>query len=82
MPWKSRVIQPVTKATAEQELPHQQLWFGVLAFYRRHATMSLFFRQFVHENIIFSLAYFFNNTRFSYKKKIEHIIDAFYTSLR
>ena len=42
----------------------------------------LFFHQFVHENIIFSLAYFFNNTSFSYKKKIEHIINASYPSLR
>lgn len=51
MPWKSRVVQPVTKASAEQELPHQQLWFGVLSFYRRHATMPLFFRQFVHKGL-------------------------------
>ena len=51
MSWKSWVVQPVTKATTEQELPHQQFWFGVLAFYRCHATMSLFFRQFVHEDL-------------------------------
>ena len=42
------VIEPVAKATAEQELPDQQLWFGVLAPYRRHATVPLFFGKFVH----------------------------------
>ena len=59
MSWKSRVVQLVTKATTEQELPHQQFRFGVLSFYRCHATMSLFFRQFVHETeIIFGMSYF------------------------
>lgn len=38
------MIESVAKATAEQELPDQQLWFGVLALYRRHAAMPLFFR--------------------------------------
>ena len=53
MSWKSWVVQSVTKATAEQELPHQQFRFGVLAFYRCHATMSLLFRQFVHDIILY-----------------------------
>lgn len=44
MPGQTRMIEPVAKATAEQELPDQQLWFGVLAPYRRHAAMPLFFR--------------------------------------
>lgn len=42
------VIESVAKATAEQELPDHQFWFGVLAPYRRHAAVPLFFRKFVH----------------------------------
>ena len=48
MTWQTWMIEPIAKATAEQELPDQQLWFGVLAPYRRHATVPLFFREFVH----------------------------------
>ena len=44
MPGQTRMIEPVAKTTAEQELPDQQLWFGVLAPYCRHATVPLFFR--------------------------------------
>lgn len=44
MPGQTRMIEPIAKATAEQELPDQQLWFGVLALYRRHAAVPLFFR--------------------------------------
>ena len=33
MAGQSGMIQPVAKATAEQELPDQQFWFGVSAFY-------------------------------------------------
>ena len=47
MTWQSWMMQPITKSETEQELPYQHLRFGVLAFYRRHATMSLFFRQFI-----------------------------------
>lgn len=48
MTGQTRMIEPVAKAMAEQELPDHQLRFGVLAPYRRHATVPLFFREFVH----------------------------------
>lgn len=55
------MIESVAKATAEQELPDQQLWFGVLAPYRRHAAVPLFFGKFVHrrrgEKVTLSLGY-------------------------
>lgn len=33
MTGQTRMIEPIAKAAAEQELPDQQLWFGVLAPY-------------------------------------------------
>lgn len=44
MPGQTRMIESVAKATAEQELPDHQFWFGVLVPYRRHAAVPLFFR--------------------------------------
>ena len=48
MSWKPWVIQPIPEPTAEQELSHQQFRLCVLALYRGHTTMALFFGQFVH----------------------------------
>lgn len=52
-PW---VIQPIPKPTAEQELSHQQFWLCVLALYRGHTAMALFFGQFIHINIYISFS--------------------------
>ena len=48
MPWKQWIIQSIPKPTAEQELSHQQFWLRILALYRGHTTMALFFGQFIH----------------------------------
>lgn len=45
MPWKQWIIQSIPKPTAEQELSHQQFWLRILALYRGHTTMALFFCQ-------------------------------------
>lgn len=49
------MIEPVTEATTEQKLAHQHFRSGVLAAYCRHALMSLFFSQFVHD-VVYSAA--------------------------
>ena len=48
MSWQAWVLQPIPEPTAEQELSHQQFWLCVLALYRGHTMMALFFGQFVH----------------------------------
>lgn len=45
---QSRVVQPVTEATAEEEFPHQQFGLCVLAADGGHALVALLLRQFVH----------------------------------
>lgn len=42
------VVQPVPESAAEQELPYQHFRFRVLALYRGHTTVALFFGHFVH----------------------------------
>ena len=62
MSGKPRMVQPIPKATAEQELPYQQFWLCVLALYRRHTTMTLFPGQFIH---LFQINPLFNYLHFS-----------------
>lgn len=48
MTGQAGMVQPIAEATTEQELPHQQFRFGVLALYRRHAAMPLFLVHLIH----------------------------------
>ena len=48
MSWQAWVIQSIPEPTAEQELSHQQFRLCVLALYRGHTMVALFFGQFVH----------------------------------
>jgi len=47
MPRQAWMVEPVAEAAAEQEAAHNQLGLGVLAVYRRHAAVALFFCKLV-----------------------------------
>lgn len=48
MPRQTWVVQPIAIPSAEQELPHKHLRFGVLSSYRSHTMMAPLLGQFVH----------------------------------